>query len=234
MQHSSDELNEIFQKMPEGIKDAIVSVDTARIINDTGKKYGLHIDQVGTVAEETGLVLLGLTHPTEFVSNLTKRLGIDRVVASQIASEINDQVFLKVREQLRNVHDNPEEVAPEDEPAPESLHPTRDALLEAIQNPEGMAKRPIAKEKPIPLVSIKNPYEKATPEMGKDFPVVAEAPKMAPTPPSKLNLDADDGDILTQKMSGQFSLPTVETKVKEVEPGQPMTTKKNDPYKEQV
>ena len=225
MQYSKDELNEIFEKLPEQLKDAIVSVDNARIINGVGRKYGLHIDQIGGLAEETGYILLGVVHPTEFVSNLSKRLGIDRVVASQIASDINYQIFLKIREVLKDVQDKKkkdeaEEVEPE---------PSKDALLAALEHPEGMLKRPLAPskvEREIPLVEVRNPYQPAKPEMGKDFPVVA------PTPVSKkegvVTSPTPAQDMLSQKFGGEVSMPKVETNV-DAPP-----TKRVDPYKEQI
>ena len=137
MNYSSEELNEIFKTLPEELKDAIVSVDTAKVINETGKKYGLHVDQIGAVASQTGLVLLGVLHPTEFVSGVTKAAGIERVVASQIASDINDKIFLKVREILKGVTNKPAVEEPVDDSGP---RPLRDALLKAIENPEGVTR----------------------------------------------------------------------------------------------
>lgn len=230
MQYSSDELNEIFDKLPEALKDAIVSVDNARIIGEIGKKYNLHIDQTGEVAEEVGLVLLGLTHPTEFVSQLTKKVGIDRVVASQIASDINDRIFLKVRELLKSLQvAKPTEFPAEPEtefvrsrsqggfaPNPVSgppVHPTRDALLEAIENPDGLSKR----LKPTPPgtgLDANPPYDR---EQERSVPGGPVMPK--PT------------DILEQKLSGQFSMPTVES---EITLDQLQPAKKTDMYREQV
>ncbi|MDO8493315.1 MAG: hypothetical protein Q7S19_02110 [bacterium] len=213
MNYSKEELNEAYKKLPPELKEIFFSEDITEPINNIGRKYKLHIDQIGELDSETGFVLLGLTQPTDFVSNLTTRLGLDRITASQIASDINDQVFLKVRELLKQAKPGPAEDMPEDEvsglsqvASREETHPTRDALLAAIENPEGMAKKIITPKVEIPLVEVRNPYQPSKPEIGKDFPVVA--PVQVPA------------DILTRKLSGQVSLPKVETRV--------------DPYKEQV
>ena len=232
MKYSKEELSEAYKKLSPEIKEALLSIETAEIINNIGKKYNLHIDQIGELGTETGLIMLGLTHPTEFVSNLTKKLGVDRIVASQIAPDINDQVFLKIRESLKNTHKEPAKAESEET---EPTHPTRDALLEAIQNPEGIKKKTETPRRQssgeIPLVEIKNPYQPAKPEMGRDFPVVAPVPSQTFRDPTSDEKRSDLGtstpDILTQKMTGEVSLPKVETTV--------MTTaKKIDPYKEQV
>jgi hypothetical protein len=228
MRYSKEELNEAYNRLPPELREILFSVDITNSIASIGKKYNLHIDQIGGLNSETGLVVLGLTHPTEFVSKVTKRLGVDRVVASQVASDINDQVFLKIRELLKDIQRGTVKREEEEEMEP---RPSKDALLAALEHPEGMLKRPVQKPEEIQFVEIKNPYAPQKPEMGKDTPVVAPVPASAynetevpaPTPPS--------GDILTQKMSGQFSMPKTESTVSHSEPA---TTRKVDPYKEQV
>ncbi|MBI3633535.1 MAG: hypothetical protein HY226_04555 [Candidatus Vogelbacteria bacterium] len=204
MDYSPQELNEVFKGLPQTLKEAVTSVETAETINNIGRKYGLHIDQIGVLGIESGKILLGLAHPTEFVSNITKKLGIERVVASQIASEINDKVFLRVRELLKGISDKPvkEQDTTDNEP-----HPVRDALLKAIENPEGIAKKTeTPKPKEIPLVEIKNPYEPARPET----PPIAPIPKI---PPTAAQEPTEAPSILEQKMSGEVSLPKTERKV---------------------
>ena len=215
MKYSSEELNERFQTLPEELKNAIVSVDTAKIISEAGKRYALHIDQIGKIAEEVGFVLLGLSHPTEFVSKLTKALGIERVVVSQIASDINDKIFLKVRETLRGVDSglNKKEESMDDS----GPTPLKDALLQAIENPESITKKPIpAKPESIPLVEIKNPHTPTTPE--NKIPAVAPIPttstEQAPTPSlSQTTTSQPTKSIIDQKLGGQFSIPKTEKRV---------------------
>jgi hypothetical protein len=242
--YSKEELNEAFNKLPQALKDIFYSDDLTSPINTIGRKYNLHINQIGDLDSETGLVLLGLVHPTNFVTSLTKRLGVDRIVASQIASDINDQVFLRVRDLLKEVGLKPkEDVEEEDGGTPKiEEHPTRDALLRAIENPESLPKRPAYTKEDIPLMSIKNPYELTKPVLGKDVPIVAPVPNSAyeedgvsevfggPASKEKPELQ-ESTDILTQKMSGQFSIPKTESAVSHNEPA---PTKRVDPYKEQV
>jgi hypothetical protein len=101
---TSQQLKEIYQKLPEDLKDAMFSVDSAEIIQSLGKKYNLAIDKTGELADETGLVMLGLTHPRDFISNLSQRLGVDKETARKIAEEINQQIFAKVRDSLKKIH----------------------------------------------------------------------------------------------------------------------------------
>lgn len=229
MSYSIEELNEAFEKIPEPLQDAMASVDTARIINNVGKKYNLHIDQIGALSEEAGYVLLGLTHPTEFVSSLTKRLGVGRVVASQIASDINEQIFLKFRDIIKDAQKGRKRAEEESEGEP---RPSKDALLAALEHPEGMLKKPAAPQSSIPLVKIPNPYQPAKPELGRDVPVVAPIPagpsegNELPTaaPAATTNPEPTAVDILKQRLTSQVTSVNTETRVE--------TGQKFDPYRE--
>ena len=64
----------------------------------------MNIEQIGDLANETGMVMLGVTHPNEFIANLADRLEVDKEKARAIAQEINEQIFKKVRESLRKIH----------------------------------------------------------------------------------------------------------------------------------
>ncbi len=90
--------------LPEDLKDAIFGVDTAEAVEAVAKKYGLLIDKMGALADETGLVMLGLTHPKDFIAHLAERLGTDRLTARNIAEDINSQIFQKIRESLKKIH----------------------------------------------------------------------------------------------------------------------------------
>jgi len=105
MQNYTDQqISQMYDNLPEDLKDSIFSVDTTSVVNEIGRKYGLAIDKIGDLANETGMVMLGVTHPNEFIGNLADRLEIDKEKARAIAQEINEQVFKKVRESLRKIH----------------------------------------------------------------------------------------------------------------------------------
>ncbi len=98
------QLKDLYKKIPEDLKEAIFNVDSAEMIEKTGGKYNLNIDKIGELADEIGLVMLGVTKPKDFVSNLSQRLGVSNDTARNIAEEINQQIFSKVRESLKKVH----------------------------------------------------------------------------------------------------------------------------------
>src|SRR3989338_2856841 len=105
MQNYTDQqISQMYDNLPEDLKDSIFSVDTTSVVNEIGRKYGLAIDKIGDLANETGMVMLGVTHPNEFIGNLADRLEVDKEKARAIAQEINEQIFKKVRESLRKIH----------------------------------------------------------------------------------------------------------------------------------
>ncbi|TSC80300.1 MAG: hypothetical protein G01um101429_150 [Parcubacteria group bacterium Gr01-1014_29] len=98
--------NEIFdrlEKLPPELKDVMFSTVTAEKMFDIGKRHGLLVDKLGDMAHETGLLMLGVTHPDEFIGNLASRLEVNTQKANAIADDINREIFAPVREQLRAV-----------------------------------------------------------------------------------------------------------------------------------
>jgi len=95
---------ERYRDLPEDLQQALVSASNSKIIVAVGKKSGLQIDKIGELADETGLVMLGITPPGEFIRNLARRLELDPEKAKAVAEEINQQIFQPVRESLKKVH----------------------------------------------------------------------------------------------------------------------------------
>ncbi len=102
--YSNEQLMTAFKMLPNDVREAILSVNTAEVIKQTADKYKLMIDKAGQLADETGLVMLGLTHPNQFIADLAERLEIDKKLAKEIAEEINSRIFFPVRENLKKIH----------------------------------------------------------------------------------------------------------------------------------
>lgn len=101
---TSKQISEAYQKLPADLKEAISGVETVEAIQVIAKKYGLMIDKIGELSGEIGLLMLGIVPPQDFIPNLAKRLGVERDVARKIAEEVNEQIFKKVRESLKQIH----------------------------------------------------------------------------------------------------------------------------------
>ncbi|MSU55558.1 MAG: hypothetical protein EXS46_03425, partial [Candidatus Taylorbacteria bacterium] len=101
---SERELQTHLSKLPESLRVALESVDSAKKVVEIGQKYALHVDKIGDLATETGMVILGFTHPGQFLPRLTRRLGMNENTIRPLAQEINTEIFLKIREALKEIN----------------------------------------------------------------------------------------------------------------------------------
>ncbi len=109
MNISHEQMMQRYQSLPTDLQEAIFSVENSQTIQNIGQIHKLRVDQIGALADETGMVMLGFTKPNEFIAHLAERVKIDKELARTVAHEINDRIFIKVREALRKVHGIKEE-----------------------------------------------------------------------------------------------------------------------------
>ena len=107
--YTEEQIAQMYDNLPEDLKEAIFSLDMSEIVEKIGREKQLNIEQIGDLANETGMVMLGVTHPNEFIANLADRLEVDKEKARVIAGEINEQIFKPVRESIRKIHSMREE-----------------------------------------------------------------------------------------------------------------------------
>lgn len=98
-------LQDKFRNLPEDLQDAIFSEDISTKVMAIGKKYGLNLDKIEELHTATTSVILGTLHPRNFTMELSKNLGIDDMSAKKIATEVNEQIFLPIRESLKKIHE---------------------------------------------------------------------------------------------------------------------------------
>lgn len=153
MERTKEQLKEIYRVLPEDIKEAMFAVDTSEAIQNVCKAFGLHIDQMGELADEVGRVMLGLTSPKDFIGNIEKRLNISEVKAKQITRDVNENIFVKIRDSLKKIHKEKysDDFSPEDE---DDL--SRDGILKRIENPSSPVpkKEAVFEEKVEPLLRV--------------------------------------------------------------------------------
>ncbi len=104
--YSEQELRNAFEDLPPGLRQSLSSVDTANAIESVAKRHLLHVDQMASLASESGLVLLGLTHPADFVANIARRLRLPEDQAKEIARDVSAEIFVRVRDSLRMLHED--------------------------------------------------------------------------------------------------------------------------------
>ena len=183
--HTNEEIMESYQNLPKDIQDAILSVDTADIIREIGENHKLMIDKIGELADETGLVMLGFTHPSEFIPHLSERLDVDRMLAREIAEEINTKIFFPIRENLKKIHAMEETQLAEEMPSELKISPSEPIPETEIPQQTAPAPEPLTPpglQEISPTPSIPEPAPSETPPTPEIImPPPAETP-VAPTP----------------------------------------------------
>ncbi|NOY35387.1 MAG: hypothetical protein GXP44_00445 [bacterium] len=213
---SAEQFRELYKKLPEDLRGAISSADSGEALRDIAKKHGLAVDKSGELADETGSVMLGVTAPKDFVRNLERRLEVDGKTAREIAAEVNERIFAKVRESLKKIHGigSPEkgEVSATEEKKAEEPKPfaAEEKMREEPAPPEVSGGEEEPKEK-IPDI-LKGSTE---PE-----PIPEE--KFAKVP-----FEAKTGE-------GVFRMPLEESKYEEPEKSSDQRYPGGDPYREPV
>ena len=121
-----------YQQLPINIQKAIEQVDIAKKIQTLGQKYGLHMDQIGLMAEEIDAVIVGETDSQELVDKIESRLSLDTERAITMTTDINIEIFAPLREAVLKLNSEQTEKPSTQSVSPE---PTRDSILAEIENP---------------------------------------------------------------------------------------------------
>src|SRR3989338_8064204 len=94
-------IKEKFDALPKAIQEMILSTHYEETLIEIGKQHNLNVELMGIMERETTLVMMGLTPTKDFEVELTRELHIDKLKGSQIVKDINEKIFLRIRELLK-------------------------------------------------------------------------------------------------------------------------------------
>ena len=103
MIHTFEKIEEAYKRLPDDIKGAIAHLDTSGTIGAIGNKHGLHIDQIGDLADATALVMIGLEPISSYIPELEQRLKLQTEKVKEIAEDINLEIFIQIRESIQKM-----------------------------------------------------------------------------------------------------------------------------------
>ena len=106
MTYQRGQLKDAIKKLPKELQDLMLDPETENRVISIGEKHHLHIDLIGELNDEVILVLSGLAKYSDFVPHIIQRLNIDQTTASAITTDINNEIFLPIRESLQQLADN--------------------------------------------------------------------------------------------------------------------------------
>ncbi len=239
-EYTNEQLIEMYHKLPKDVQEAILSVDTSEAIREIGEKHKLMIDKMGDLADETGLVMLGIIHPGQYVSHLIERLGINQETAQEIAEEVNNRILFPIRDSLRKIQEEKEvtaelpeiskpEIPAEVGPRPTSSDRSRESSDLGLEPP--LVGGPAASPAGLPAAEAGRPaFETATlvpPSLILPETLTPPISPVAPPIPQNLPIGEEPAIFQAKTKEEIFRLP-LQTVEKTPE------SKKINPYKEPI
>ncbi len=101
---TKDQYWELFQKLPDELKNTILSEKTAKDVFDICERNEIDIEEISIVADYTGRVLFGILPPDEFQSALEEKVELTKDRAKKVAQEINRFIFYPVKASLEELY----------------------------------------------------------------------------------------------------------------------------------
>jgi len=151
--YTQEQLLELYQNLPEDLKEAVFSEKTAQNIQDICTRSGVTERKTPEkVAKYTGYVLLGVLPPNEFQETLEKEVKLEKEVAKKVSQEINRFIFYPMEsslEKLYKIEITPPPKPPERSPAvsPPEVSPPETAPLSEEEKPP--SKKPDVYREPL-------------------------------------------------------------------------------------
>ncbi|MCK5096293.1 MAG: hypothetical protein KAR24_02990 [Candidatus Pacebacteria bacterium] len=168
-----------FEEAPEKIQNLIRLESTTACVASFEEFHNLNDTQRGNLATLVGCVLLGITHPKEFIPTIEKELEISNEVAKQIAKEVNEKIFAQVKDILittYNLDGQTNENSEDNRPSlsdiqEESFSTTPDGFEKKLQDTSSGKQKvtiPITKEEDTP--NEEPPQQNTPSDPYREFP----------------------------------------------------------------
>ncbi len=151
-----------------------------------GSKYNLHVDQLGILEQEIVAVLTGASATEDFVEKIEEDLSLSTEQAIDIATDVNMEIFLPVRESLiqpQEIETPSESIASDDSERAQILAEIEDPT--PVQHPISIAQDaalpaiPRAQEVSVATAPVTTPQTAA-----RDF-IATKLTETAPSPVQK-------------------------------------------------
>lgn len=210
-----------FEELPEVVQKAIQSADVPKKIQEIGTRHTLHVDQLGTLEDETLMVMMGFVAPDTFAEALASQLQLSPQKAEALAGDISKELFLPIREAMQEFIEQRELL--------ETLSSQKPEAQKAIVNPPYT---PPAPTPPPPAPVAPAPTPSAAP---KPAPAPAPTPKPVapqPTVPMEVHDVLQKPTISTPSASPKAAQDTAPVQKPVPEPPKPAPNYKTDPYRE--
>lgn len=101
MDYSAEQINKAFDKLPKITSRAIFGINIDEIKAEIVKKYNIHLDLATILSNYITFVLIGLMKTEDFGPTIKKELNLSEEASEKITEDVNDMIFLKVRNRMK-------------------------------------------------------------------------------------------------------------------------------------
>jgi hypothetical protein len=183
-----ESIDKVMAVLPLPVRSYLQNLRYIPVIQDLSSKYGLRTDQSGVLERKIIVLIMGIDAPEEFLQALTET-SITEDTARKILADINTQVFVPLREEMRKQSQQGSVSAPV--AAPAAAAPQNRTAPPAPSKPEVMTySRPVTP--PLPPPTPSRPSYASVPSLipqvkkpsinilRQDPPLGGETPKLPP------------------------------------------------------
>lgn len=158
MEISNQQYTAAFNGLPKPIRAYLLEDDLARTLGGIAARNNLHVDVSGTLSKSATYMLMGLQSPAETLGELVMA-GIDSETAKKILASLNEEIFIPVRERVRNFKEEDEDSAEEIVEAPRDLVETyQPTTISSVATEEPLTPpTPTAVPAPAPVSVVPRP-----------------------------------------------------------------------------
>ena len=152
--------------LPEEVQDLLYSPEMYGAVRQVSLKHKIHVDQMDLLETETAQVMLGFTQTVDFPKAVAQSLKVDAVQAEAIAKDIDETLFVKIREAMKH---SDQKTAP----ATQSIS---NPLATSVRAPEEKSVvMPSAAKAPVPVVTTPTLAQPAAPAATISAPTATPA-----------------------------------------------------------
>ena len=102
------EIQTNFHALADELRTHFASMETAKAISIIGAKHQFAQDKIQQLSYIAAMILLAETNIVDFVKTLQEKCGLKEKPARQLARDLNQEIFLPVKESLKKLHKVPE------------------------------------------------------------------------------------------------------------------------------
>lgn len=216
MEPTKEQITAQYKKLPADLQKLVVSENLGIEIQLIGRDAGITPEQALDVEDVVVSVLMGTSHPKDFIRNIQSKIGVDEERARAIAEKVNEEIFQPVRESLKIVHNITEEASGASLASEASM-----ASVPATPPPAPLSQLPNSSPTPPrqPRQTIELSFSHGAESNGESQPFpemirpegVALKEVSRPEPAPSAASEPPTRNIFEQKLRGVFAMPREET-----------------------